>query len=104
MIYPSYHLLPHTCYFSSYQYWYAYCCVFFFFFQAEDGIRDPLVTGVQTCALPILDALQGPLGDDDRDLRDPLGLPLFEEQLLRRQCGRGHIHPLGLGMPPILAA
>src|SRR5205823_8246636 len=27
------------------------CC--FFFFQAEDGIRDKLVTGVQTCALPI---------------------------------------------------
>src|SRR5258708_11043804 len=27
---------------------------FFFFFQAEDGIRDDLVTGVQTCALPIL--------------------------------------------------
>ena len=25
----------------------------FFFFQAEDGIRDRLVTGVQTCALPI---------------------------------------------------
>src|SRR5687768_7339921 len=30
--------------------------VFFFFFQAEDGIRDVAVTGVQTCALPILDA------------------------------------------------
>src|SRR5205085_6425574 len=31
-------------------------CVFilFFFFQAEDGIRDLTVTGVQTCALPIL--------------------------------------------------
>src|SRR2546422_7960661 len=28
---------------------------FFFFFQAEDGIRDVAVTGVQTCALPILD-------------------------------------------------
>src|SRR5437870_13831881 len=27
---------------------------FFFFFQAEDGIRDGHVTGVQTCALPIL--------------------------------------------------
>src|SRR3989441_7052635 len=27
--------------------------MFFFFFQAEDGIRDKLVTGVQTCALPI---------------------------------------------------
>src|SRR2546425_9128232 len=26
---------------------------FFFFFQAEDGIRDKLVTGVQTCAIPI---------------------------------------------------
>src|SRR5258708_14821110 len=30
--------------------WIAIC---FFFFQAEDGIRDDLVTGVQTCALPI---------------------------------------------------
>src|SRR2546429_1604942 len=29
------------------------CC---FFFQAEDGIRDVAVTGVQTCALPIYDA------------------------------------------------
>src|SRR2546425_12543008 len=27
--------------------------ILFFFFQAEDGIRDKLVTGVQTCALPI---------------------------------------------------
>src|SRR2546422_6052263 len=27
--------------------------LFFFFFQAEDGIRDVAVTGVQTCALPI---------------------------------------------------
>src|SRR5699024_11935360 len=29
------------------------CCCLFFFFQAEDGIRDRNVTGVQTCALPI---------------------------------------------------
>src|SRR5256885_8439985 len=28
-----------------------------FFFQAEDGIRDYKVTGVQTCALPIFDAI-----------------------------------------------
>src|SRR5256885_16340888 len=28
-------------------------CHYFFFFQAEDGIRDYKVTGVQTCALPI---------------------------------------------------
>src|SRR5262249_57727371 len=33
--------------------WVSVCC-FFFFFQAEDGIRDWSVTGVQTCALPIL--------------------------------------------------
>src|SRR5207244_5678947 len=29
------------------------CYLLCFFFQAEDGIRDDLVTGVQTCALPI---------------------------------------------------
>src|SRR5205809_1306341 len=33
----------------------------FFFFQAEDGIRDVAMTGVQTCALPILGAEQTPL-------------------------------------------
>src|SRR5438034_10974489 len=32
---------------------YRVCFFFFFFFQAEDGIRDHCVTGVQTCALPI---------------------------------------------------
>src|SRR2546429_1544727 len=32
-------------------------CVLFFFFQAEDGIRDVAVTGVQTCALPISEAV-----------------------------------------------
>src|SRR2546430_15443930 len=37
----------------------------FFFFQAEDGIRDLTVTGVQTCALPILalNNRRGPLRD-----------------------------------------
>src|SRR5256885_7673513 len=30
-----------------------WCSFYFFFFQAEDGIRDYKVTGVQTCALPI---------------------------------------------------
>src|SRR5437867_10009811 len=33
----------------------------FFFFQAEDGIRDRTVTGVQTCALPISALLKGVL-------------------------------------------
>ena len=33
--------------------WLLLLLLFFFFFQAEDGIRDTSVTGVQTCALPI---------------------------------------------------
>src|SRR2546426_5567220 len=48
--------------------------LFFFFFQAEDGIRDYKVTGVQTCALPIfqqccaakLPAHRGRAGADGR--------------------------------------
>src|SRR2546426_3198383 len=32
---------------------FSYLFISFFFFQAEDGIRDYKVTGVQTCALPI---------------------------------------------------
>src|SRR3989449_3225209 len=39
------------------------CCVVFFFFQAEDGIRDVAVTGVQTCALPISDYHLIPVGN-----------------------------------------
>src|SRR2546425_152805 len=41
--------------------------VCFFFFQAEDGIRDKLATGVQTCALPISQRA----GDDGNP--DPVG-------------------------------
>src|SRR5689334_22008719 len=40
------------CFFYSY-------LLFFFFFQAEDGIRDGTVTGVQTCALPIFGLSSG---------------------------------------------
>src|SRR5437879_11218460 len=32
--------------------------MYYFFFQAEDGIRDTSVTGVQTCALPIADGAE----------------------------------------------
>src|SRR5207302_6628907 len=38
-----------------------YIRLFVFFFQAEDGIRDFHVTGVQTCALPIYQQGAGPL-------------------------------------------
>src|SRR6266536_2634625 len=51
-----------------------YDLFFFFFFQAEDGIRDPLVTGVQTCALPIW---------------QPTSSPSWSEDLLRHVFGGG---------------
>src|SRR3712207_1633649 len=44
-----------------------------FFFQAEDGIRDIGVTGVQTCALPIFDASFNAIANDDVQ-----GAPLAE--------------------------
>src|SRR5215510_15518313 len=44
---------------------------FFFFFQAEDGIRDGHVTGVQTCALPIFDFA------DVRTIMSSMGMALM---------------------------
>src|SRR5215813_8943576 len=69
------------------------CFYIFFFFQAEDGIRDADVTGVQTCALPILHHNVGAEGerllekrgaervvdDDDRDARS-------EERRVGKEC------------------
>src|SRR5688572_31947639 len=50
---------------------------FFFFFQAEDGIRDLTVTGVQTCALPISlpDPAETPRPPRQADAADTLALP-----------------------------
>src|SRR6266545_6152766 len=46
----------------------------YFFFQAEDGIRDKLVTGVQTCALPIYRTERGDArgGDEHVDAAERL--------------------------------
>src|SRR5947208_7403426 len=52
---------------------------FFFFFQAEDGIRDDLVTGVQTCALPI-----SPAGRHEQ-ARVGLEEALLERDAVRRE-------------------
>src|SRR5690348_17739503 len=54
-----------------------YALFFFFFFQAEDGIRDGRVTGVQTCALPISARVRGPLGPS-------LGQPVPARDVERR--------------------
>src|SRR2546426_9106326 len=43
--------------------WWADFIFVFFFFQAEDGIRDYKVTGVQTCALPISHGAPAGAGD-----------------------------------------
>ena len=51
-----------------------FCCLFFFFFQAEDGIRDRLVTGVQTCALPICPLFGGQLAGITSGLPPPSAL------------------------------
>src|SRR2546430_5156025 len=47
------HVVSSTSYITRVVYFEECCDLRFFFFQAEDGIRDLTVTGVQTCALPI---------------------------------------------------
>src|SRR2546422_11522987 len=70
----------------------CYCC--FFFFQAEDGIRDVAVTGVQTCALPI-------------SLLSQLRHVLAGEYEIERECGRGGVaaafKALGVSLRPPVA-
>src|SRR5437667_4681945 len=71
----------------------------FFFFQAEDGIRDRDVTGVQTCALPIFgDRLEHlrhepprVLGLQRHPLRAPPPLRFHRRPLVRR---RDQLHEL----------
>src|SRR5260370_10026733 len=71
----------------------------FFFFQAEDGIRDSSVTGVQTCALPIYFARAtighprllrgaGPVGpyQEGQDGEDPRGVARSEERRVGKEC------------------
>src|SRR2546430_12052566 len=58
--------------------------VFFFFFQAEDGIRDLTVTGVQTCALPISGLRQGALNP-----RGPRGLARRDARRVGAAAARG---------------
>src|SRR2546422_10629509 len=77
---------------------------FFFFFQAEDGIRDVAVTGVQTCALPIAQLLQ--------ESRRELAVPMTRKPDLpragwipQREIARGARHTdvvlLHVRLPPV---
>src|SRR5256886_11575644 len=56
--------------------------LFFFFFQAEDGIRDLTVTGVQTCALPIWSS-----GRKSIDNAQRTGWPHFSRARYKRLLG-----------------
>src|SRR5260221_638463 len=74
---------------------------YFFFFQAEDGIRDHCVTGVQTCALPIC----GPCGNCDNCLSPPRvwdGTVVAQQALscvyrTGQRFGAGHVTDVLLG-------
>src|SRR3990170_6293656 len=68
-----------------------------FFFQAEDGIRDDLVTGVQTCALPISGSWREPSPDvgkrarfllEDRPVDDARRAFLFGHAARRARLAR----------------
>src|SRR5689334_24189369 len=67
----------------------------FFFFQAEDGIRDGTVTGVQTCALPISFANRGNVLKDLKRYEEALtsldrALAL-RPNLVQALCNRGNV-------------
>src|SRR6266852_6063809 len=88
---------------------------FFFFFQAEDGIRDATVTGVQTCALPISHHQRragGPIRDADGAPAPPFpGLRRWRcaraaQGTLERaaRCSPGSIRTAGAAsLPPAVA-
>src|ERR1022692_5206909 len=67
--------------------------VYFFFFQAEDGIRDYKVTGVQTCALPIYSRQSAPKHLLNR-MRLAHGIPAAR-LLVGEEMARGAAKPQG---------
>src|SRR5256884_2790056 len=68
----------------------SYKLFLFFFFQAEDGIRDVAVTGVQTCALPISSVPQNvrrqSFSFQGRTFANGSGNVLIEDMLKARAC------------------
>src|SRR5206468_5039638 len=73
-------------YFSLLSCFFLFLC--FFFFQAEDGIRDLIVTGVQTCALPIWFLY---INAPDLFRKRPIQKNLTLKQLLLIHLRSGHV-------------
>src|SRR5258707_5172933 len=78
-------------------------CYFFFFFQAEDGIRDIGVTGVQTCALPISDSILEAV-DADLDLVVCIteGIPVMDMMRVKAQMRGKRTRLIGPNCPGII--
>src|SRR2546429_1762956 len=74
--------------------------MYLFFFQAEDGIRDVAVTGVQTCALPIL--LSSAVQSGGQERQKPAGLALDKLEL--RNVKAEAVHYLGRSAMRVTAA
>src|SRR5207244_5267013 len=73
----------------------------FFFFQAEDGIRDDLVTGVQTCALPILDLMKR-LDDTVAGMRERVDEPLHEIYVRGAEAPEGQVNESAVSLGDVL--
>src|SRR5207249_5503936 len=79
-------------------FFYVVLCLyfFFFFFQAEDGIRDRNVTGVQTCALPIYADNKITINSPTKFLTEPRQVPnaYYDKVMFERK-----LYELGLTSP-----
>src|SRR2546430_3555343 len=68
----------------------------FFFFQAEDGIRDLTVTGVQTCALPICSFCASAILNHERHGEEARKLFADAQKLLDEIVGKKLLQPRGV--------
>src|SRR5712664_4276400 len=75
--------------------------LFFFFFQAEDGIRDLIVTGVQTCALPIFDVSGPGVAAPGAPEAGPGGRGRDDHAARVRCSSVAGLHPGAVGPPPL---
>src|SRR5438876_3292745 len=74
-------------------YTFLFVFFFFFFFQAEDGIRDGRVTGVQTCALPIYPGRSVAPAPRDRATARAVLRRVCRERRGRAACDSHRHHP-----------